>query len=161
MLKTTTVSVLLLVCTIVHTNCSTSQWVTVRCSEDGVRTRVPGKSSSSFRLYGARYESGYRSSQAALASLISNHSTSDSLRDVLKEFRTYLGNERKAIEIQLQKSVARIQKNPCDSLLRKSFHFLLENVDMNARRLKTIAAACKDTSMDLGGMLKEYRRDVE
>ncbi|HTP13913.1 MAG TPA: hypothetical protein VMM37_09785 [Bacteroidota bacterium] len=161
MLRLVTIIALLFVCTIVQTNDSLGQWVNVRCSEDGVSTRVPREPSSSYRLYGAHYESEYRSSQKALGSLMAKHATSDSLRDVLKEFRAYLGNERKAIETQLQKSVTRIQKNPCDSLLRRSFHFLLENVDINARRLNKISVACGDTSIDLGGLLREYLRDEE
>ncbi len=161
MRRTTTVILLMLVCTIVHTNCSTSQWVTVRCSDDSVTTRIPKNPSASYRLYGSRYEAGYRSSLAALGSVISRHSTPDSLRDILREFRTYLGKERKAIATQLQKSVTRIGKDPCDSALRTSFRFLLENIGINARRLNKISAACRDTSADLGGLLKEYRRDEE
>ena len=159
--RTAIVISLLAVCTIVHTNCSTSQWMVVRCPEDGVSIKTPRNPSAAYRLYGARYEASYGSSLKELRGLIGKRTTSDSLKDSLKEFRTYLGKERAAIEAQLRKSVTRVQKNPCDSTMRKSFQFLLENVNINARRLSRIAAACRDATSDLGVLVHEYRRDEE
>jgi hypothetical protein len=159
--RTAFVIPLLVVCTIVHTNCSTSQWMVVRCPEDGVSIKTPKNPSASYRLYGSRYEASYRSSLKEIRAVIGRTTASDSLKDSLKEFRTYLGKERTAIEAQLRKSVTRVQKNPCDSTIRKSFHFLLDNVNINARRLDKIAAACRGASPDLGVLVHEYTRDEE
>jgi hypothetical protein len=161
MSRTTAVVLLLVVCTIIPINRSTSQWIIVRCSEDGTTMRIPKDPSSSYRLYGSRYEASYRSSLKALRAAISKRSATDSLRGILVEFRKYLGKERSAIETQLRKLVTRIQKNPCDSTIRKVFHFLLENIDINARRLEKIAVACRDTSVDLRVLVHDYRRDEE
>jgi hypothetical protein len=152
---------LLAVCTIIHTNRSSSQWIIVRCSEDGTSIKTPKDPSSSYRLYGSRYDASYRSSLKALHAAISKRSATDSLKEALIEFRKYLSKERNAIETQLRKSVTRIQKNPCDSTIRKTFHFLLENIGINARRLDKIAAACRDTSVGLGALVHDYRRDEE
>ncbi len=161
MARTLAVVVLLIVCTIVHTNCSSSQWIIVRCPEDGTSIKTPRKASTSYRIYGSRYEAGYRSSLAALRTVAVKRVVSDSLRDSVAEFRTYLAKERQAIENQLRKTITNIQKDPCDSSARKDFQLLLENINFNAQQLRRITIACRDTSADLKTMLKEYRRDSE
>jgi hypothetical protein len=141
------------------TGCSVSEWIEVNCPEEHFATRLPRDPASTYRHYGSRYESGYRASEAALRSLIAGPSPSDTLTMIAVDFTRYLTGERSAVQMQLQKTVARLQENPCDDEAHKRFQYLIEYVNFNGNYLHKIAVACRDTSSNLRMMLEEYRRE--
>ena len=100
-------------------------------------------------------------SEAALELLIPRLLPDDTLKIVATDFVRYLGGERSAVQMQLEKTVARLQTNPCDDEARKKFQFLIQYVNFNGSYLHKITTACKDTSANLRTMLEEYRRERE
>lgn len=158
-MKKRTFVLLVALCTVVLVDCSPGQWITVNCPEEGVTVRVPRKVSASYGTYGRRYESEYRGTVKALGLLVSGNAVSDSLREAVTQFRQYVDRERSAIQTQLRKMVARLQKAPCEKENRKAFQLLLETVNLNAKQLHKIAAACSNTKVDVKIMLEEYQRD--
>lgn len=152
-------TIVLMLCVYCIPACSTSEWVEVKCADAQYATRLPRDPASSYRHYGSMYESGYDASEVALDRLIPRLSQSDTLRIIASDFKRYLVTERAAVQSQLEKAVVALQDNPCDKDARKNFQFLIEYINFNGRYLHRIPKACKDTSLDLGSMLMEYRRE--
>jgi hypothetical protein len=148
-----------MLCFSVFVGCSASEWIEVNCPEEQVATRLPRDPATTYRHYGSMYESGYRTSEAALESLIPRLSPLDTLTVIAIDFKRYLGVERSAVQTQLQTVVTRLQENPCDDDARKRFQYLVQYVNFNGNYLNKIVAACKDSSPNLRTMLEEYRRE--
>jgi len=104
------------------------------------------------------YESGYRATQTALDSLIPRLARTDTLRTIAVDFGRYLVGERTAVQVQMERTVASLQDNPCDSSARERFQYLIQYVNFNGSYLHKIASSCKDTSADLRTTLTGYRR---
>jgi hypothetical protein len=139
--------------------CAPSKWIEVQCTDVNGFVRIPRDASASYEVYGTEYESGYRACMSALRSIVSARSNADSLGIAIESFRKYLPKERNAFRTRLPETVERLQNNPCDNKGLESLRILRETLDINARGLRTIAAACKDTSLDLVGIIDEYKAD--
>ena len=147
--------------TFILAGCAPGKWIEVECPDAIGSVKIPRDASVSYDVYGASYESGYRVCMAALGSVGSTRPHTDSLKIAVERFRKYLPTERNALRARLPETIGRLQDNPCDRKRLESFRILRETLDINARGLRTIAAACKDTSLDIIGVIDEYRADKD
>jgi hypothetical protein len=158
-LETSVPVILLTAILLFFVGCSGGEWIEVRCPEEHTATRLPRDPATTYRHYGTRYESGFRACEISFDSLITTLRRTDTLKLIATNFRRYLDGERAAVQTQFQSAVTRLEDDPCDNEARKKFQYLVQYVNFNGNFLHKIAAACKDSTMDLMTMLEEYRRE--